>query len=246
MRNGSKVLMTLIQCSSTADGSTSQSLIEAANIVSLWICASWPTIPVTMVQAGGKENKKKTQMLCLFLSLKSNTITQYFSLIILSLLERKFYFPACVLDKWKIIKDNKMLRIRKDIGKALMICFLRSQDKWDSKCDGWLELNSWKGKWFLLHPVYLPSLLSNGYLELFLLWFVSASWSRDTCYLLLLPFWRKCGAFSPSLFGIHAMMLMHTPCLYEVLWNYSINLTLTPFTILQAPFVRQEFPPPHL
>lgn len=76
MRKGSKVLMTLIQCSSTAEGSTSQSRREAANKVSLWICASWPTIPVTMVQAG----KKKTQMLCLFLSLKSNTITQYFKL----------------------------------------------------------------------------------------------------------------------------------------------------------------------
>jgi hypothetical protein len=54
MRSGSKVLMTLIQCSSTADGSTSQSLREAANKVSLWICASWSEIPVTMVQAGKK------------------------------------------------------------------------------------------------------------------------------------------------------------------------------------------------
>lgn len=35
MRNGSKVLMTLTQRSSTAEGSTSQSLTEAANKVSL-------------------------------------------------------------------------------------------------------------------------------------------------------------------------------------------------------------------
>jgi len=56
MRRSSKVLMILMQCSLIADGSISQNLREAANKVSLCICASWPAIPVTIVHAGKIEH----------------------------------------------------------------------------------------------------------------------------------------------------------------------------------------------
>jgi hypothetical protein len=45
---------------------------------------------------------------------------------------------------------------------------------------------------------------------------------------------KEVWALSPSLFGFHGMMLMHTPYLYQVLRNF-ISLSLRPVNILQTP-----------
>jgi hypothetical protein len=96
MNRGSKVAMTLMQYSSTADGSISHSLKEAANKVSLLICASWSAIPETMVHAG-KIKLLLYDILIFIIKPECNHSSNIFFFVSFNPIGENVFLPASIL-----------------------------------------------------------------------------------------------------------------------------------------------------